>query len=768
MHYLRYILLAITLICSLNADGLKKVSVQLEWKNTFEFAGFFVALEKGYYKKLGLDVKTKEWDYTIDTTQDVASGKSTFGLVRPSSLVDISNGVDIVYLMAIYQSNPLILLANKKSGIKSIRDLKHKRIMATKGHLSEASIISLLSSQHADTDDFQIIKHSFDVADLVNGKADAMVAYISNEPFLLKEAGGEPIMFNAKDYGFDFYNDIVIVNREYLDNNPKVVKDFRKATIKGYEYAFSHIDETVDLILKKYNTLNKSKEALLYEAKELKKLAYYKTDKFGKLDKDKLDTIYNAYKLLGFAKKDLDISKIIYKNILASNSLTNKEKKYLQEKSSLNLCIDPNWPPFDKIDEHGKYIGISADYIKLIEDKLSLKLNIQKTANWQESQQLAKENKCDIVTSMLKTPSRQEYINFTSPYIVFPLVAATKTDVSFINGLEDLTNKKLGITTGYAFAELARKRYPTLRILEFENVDDGLNAVSSGEIYAFIDTLPSIVYNIQLNQIDNLKISGKIYDKWELRFGVKKGDKTLLDILEKTNKTITQKQKQDILNRWISVKYDNVVDYALIKKIVASAIGILILILAWSWKISSKNRQLQKAQEEIEKKNKELNILATTDKLTGIFNRLKLDRLLEQELLRSKRYKSTFAIAILDVDFFKNVNDTYGHQVGDMVLQQMAKIIDKTTRDTDFVGRWGGEEFLIICIEINADDILKLMQRVRENIKNHFFANQTHISASFGVTLYKDNDNIETILKRADEALYKAKETGRDKIVSEF
>lgn len=146
--------------------------------------------------------------------------------------------------------------------------------MITKDHINDSSITSMLYSQGLKLNNLNIVKHSFDVKDLLNGKADLMASYISNEPFLLKELGYEPVIFKPKDYGFDFYNDILITNKDYAKNNKQEVQKFKEATLKGFEYAFENIDETVDLIYEKYNTQNKTKKALMFEAQELKKLAY--------------------------------------------------------------------------------------------------------------------------------------------------------------------------------------------------------------------------------------------------------------------------------------------------------------------------------------------------------------------------------------------------------------------------------------------------------------------------------------------------------------
>ncbi len=141
-------------------------------------------------------------------------------------------------------------------------------------------------------------KHSFNVSDLIDGKTDLFQSYISNEPYTLKQQGIKPIIFDPKDYGFDFYSDILFTSNEFYKKYPNTVLTFRKATLKGWEYAFEHIDETITIMLQKYNNQNKTKDALLYEANELKRLAYFKDVPLGNLNKAKLQRIYDAYNLM--------------------------------------------------------------------------------------------------------------------------------------------------------------------------------------------------------------------------------------------------------------------------------------------------------------------------------------------------------------------------------------------------------------------------------------------------------------------------------------
>lgn len=164
-----------------------------------------------------------------------------------------------------------------------------------------------------------------------------------------------------------------------------------------------------------------------------------------------------------------------------------------------------------------------------------------------------------------------------------------------------------------------------------------------------------------------------------------------------------------------------------------------------------------------ERVEKALN-LAKTDVLTGLVNRLELDTNLAQEVQRCKRYQEPLSIILLDIDHFKIVNDHYGHLVGDRCLIHIAKILGNHSRITDTVSRWGGEEFLVLCPQTNLKGAIELAETYHSLINKYLFPEVKQITASFGVTTYRSGDTIETFINRADQALYKAKSMGRDRI----
>ena len=182
---------------------------------------------------------------------------------------------------------------------------------------------------------------------------------------------------------------------------------------------------------------------------------------------------------------------------------------------------------------------------------------------------------------------------------------------------------------------------------------------------------------------------------------------------------------------------------------------------------TSLEEKVKQRTQELSLKNEELYKLSITDKLTGLNNRVHLDEVLHSEFNRSLRYKTPFCVILMDIDFFKKVNDNYGHQVGDDVLVETARILKNSIRVNDTIGRWGGEEFLIICPQTNIHGAKQVAQNINLTVKKHFYETYPkRVTMSLGVASFSsEKKKVDEIIAQADEALYKAKEQGRDQVV---
>jgi diguanylate cyclase (GGDEF)-like protein len=186
-------------------------------------------------------------------------------------------------------------------------------------------------------------------------------------------------------------------------------------------------------------------------------------------------------------------------------------------------------------------------------------------------------------------------------------------------------------------------------------------------------------------------------------------------------------------------------------------------------KIYERTESLLDTQKELLEDNSELTRMALTDNLTGISNRTHMNQILHKEFSRFERHGQCFGIIMLDIDHFKSINDKYGHDAGDTVLKKLALIFESAIRSSDFVARWGGEEFLICCTTIEEEDLLPIAETIRQLVASTEFDQKNRITASLGCAAIVKGETIGDLIKRADVALYEAKHNGRNQsVVSEF
>mgnify|MGYP000277133914 CR=1 FL=1 len=587
---IRIFTIIIFILLSLNANDIKDISLQLQWKHQFQFAGYYMAKEKGFYSNGNLNVNILEYSNDMDIVNDVLSNKVQFATGRSSLILNKINGDDIIVTASILQSSPNVLLGLKPK-IKKYSDIKNKSIMITGDSFDDATIRSMLSSNGIKASDFKFVEHSFNIQDLINGNTDLMSVYISNEPYKLKKLGYDFTIFDPKDSGFDFYNDLLYTSNNFLENNTYEAKVFVEASLKGWEYAFNNIDETVDVIIEKYNTQNKTRDELLYEANELKKLAYLNSDKIGKIDLDKVQKIYEYYRLLGLVKNDFNAKSFVYN--FGNKEFVYSDFKYLAKIDSINYCIDPNWMPIERINKDGKHIGISSDYIKVFEERLNVDFNLVKTDSWTETLDKVKSKECDLIPVLMETKNRKEFLNFTPPYIKLPLVIASRYENSFVNSILDIKDKKIGIVKGYAFYEILKSKYPELNLIEVENIEDGLKKVNNKKLYAYLGTLSSVGYNIQKENISKIKIIAKLDETWDLAIGTRKDIPELNGIMTNTIQNIEDSKKREIFNKWLSIKIETSFDYSLLYYAIVIFLIVLMFFLYKNMLMKRINQQLE-------------------------------------------------------------------------------------------------------------------------------------------------------------------------------
>lgn len=417
----------------------------------------------------------------------------------------------------------------------------------------------------------------------------------------------------------------------------------------------------------------------------------------------------------------------------------------------VRFCVDPDWPPYEVIARNGTHEGIAADLLTLAANRAGVALQLFPTKDWDDSIAASQRGDCQMLSFLNQTPKRDEWLIFTEPLFIDPNVIITREEHPFIADLAAETGKTIALPRGTSIEERVRRDFPGLAIVTTGSEAEAFALVSSRKADLTIRSLTVAVYTIKKEGWFNLKVSGQIpgYQN-ELRVGVRKDRPDLRDQLNQGIATLTPQERQSITNQHVSINVQTAIDYRLLINVVIGFSVLLLSNLIWAIKLRRVNKQLLRASQ--------------TDRLTGLYNRAALDELLAKELERSERYGRTLSVVLIDLDQFKRVNDELGHLVGDRVLIAFADVLRATLRNYDTAGRWGGEEFLILCPETNAEQARVVAERICAATRVRPFETGWRQTVSIGFAELRPRDSIDALLRRADEALYQAKNSGRDRV----
>jgi diguanylate cyclase (GGDEF)-like protein/PAS domain S-box-containing protein len=280
--------------------------------------------------------------------------------------------------------------------------------------------------------------------------------------------------------------------------------------------------------------------------------------------------------------------------------LSNEEKAWLQAHPQIRLAVDIAWPPFEYIDENRNYVGMAAEYIDLVAEKLGIEFVVEKEKPWSEMVEAVKNHELDMYSSVLETAQRREYVNFTRPYLSFPMVIVTSDKVTYVDGIRDLKNESVAVVKGYATQDLLEQNHPELDLYRFENLTEALQAVSLGKVFAYIGNIASVSETLKREGLTNLKVSGQTPYKFDLSMAVRKDWPQMMPILQKALDSITPGQHDEIYQNWIKLRYEYEADYSFIWKVLLGVGVGVVLILIWNRRLRHEVTRRTEAENKLQ------------------------------------------------------------------------------------------------------------------------------------------------------------------------
>lgn len=294
---------------STGANSLEDVRVQLKWQHQFQFAGYYIAKELGYYEAAGLNVSFEEAAPETDVVEKVLNGNAEFGIGTSDLILKRSQGFPVVVLGVIFQHSPqAMVIAADSIKSSSIQDVADKPLMIEKG---AADLWAMFHSQGIDTSTIQQVEHSFDIDALLSKSVTGMSVYLTDELFRLEQINFSYTLFKPIDYGIDFYGDNFFTSEKFLSEKPNLVDAFIKATKAGWKIAYKDPEQAIELIKLRYNA-KRSVEELRFEAAQMIKLNQPHLLEPGYMNKSRWQHIYDTYSKLGLVSVMPDLNEFLY------------------------------------------------------------------------------------------------------------------------------------------------------------------------------------------------------------------------------------------------------------------------------------------------------------------------------------------------------------------------------------------------------------------------------------------------------------------------
>jgi len=439
-----------------------------------------------------------------------------------------------------------------------------------------------------------------------------------------------------------------------------------------------------------------------------------------------------------------------------SFTFTEKERRYLKQHPTLKVCMLENYMPYSSYKE-GHYEGISCKLMHYLKENLSVKLEEVPIHSQTQALQLLKEGKCDIFPSFLPLEAIPSS-GTTQSYDTQPLVIMTTDNKHFINKVDELTNRAVAVVENTPIYTLLKRHYPFLTLLPVKSIQEGLESLLSGKSYAYIDTLRRMTYMMKQHYYSNLKISGKLPEDISMNLLTHEEAPLLQSILRKSLRSLSTQTIETLLENWKEEEKKAPLLSHSILILLGTFLVILLLLAIWIYRLYQSKLKLES--------------LALKDPLTHLLNRRALQNLIEQTTLKKQTHTTLCSVMMVDIDYFKKINDTYGHDVGDKALIFLAELLKTLSHPEDKVFRLGGEEFLIILKEKNQEEAFTLARIIQKNLAQTPLSLPTqeepiYFTISIGIAQFTPpyTKTLHESILLADEALYRAKKSGRDCIV---
>lgn len=649
-----------------------RVTLWLKWFHQYQFAGYYMAKELGYYAEAGLDVDIREYEMGVDVVGRVLLASGNYGVSGSELLLDRLSGKPVVVLGVVFQHSPSVVLAKESSGVKSPHDLAGRRVMLDLA--GEPDIRAMLLNEGVPIDSLLLPEHiNWDIELLLRDEIDATAAYATNTPYRLEREGIPYVLINPRTYGVDFYGDNFFTSEAEIKKHPKRAMAFRQASLRGWVYAMSHPDETIRIIQERYPT-RKSEEHLRFEYRHMRELILPDLVTMGHMNDGRWEHIAKTYARLGMVRDGYSLDGFLF---------------------------DPTAPSESPL-LRSLLVGFVAALLAAL-----------------------------VLTAWLTLFNKR-------------LQAAVKKRTRELSEMNAELVRE--IQDREETEERLRGREETIRAMSNAS-HDALIMIDSRGIISYWNPAAERMFGHDADEAMGADIHALLASAEDME----KARKGLVAYARTGTGPIVGGMRELMAKRKSGELFPVELAVASFKN-------------QGEWCAVGSVRDITERREAEER----LRSMAVTDGLTGLANRRHFMEQATKEFERSKRHGRVMCMVIFDVDHFKQVNDNYGHDIGDEVLKALARTGTAMTRSSDLLGRLGGEEFGLLLTETDIDGAREFCERLRRAVaemETPTDKGPLRVTVSLGAAMIRPQCvSVDDILKRADKALYKAKNAGRNRV----
>lgn len=443
--------------------------------------------------------------------------------------------------------------------------------------------------------------------------------------------------------------------------------------------------------------------------------------------------------------------------------LTQAERQWLNQHQQIRVGVMSNWRPVEFVNEKGEPAGITTDVLNLLNQRLESQFVPTPYSDWELLLDDFKAGKLQMVANISDLPERRSFSAFSTDYWTLQWIMVGKHDAQFDAKVAQMQAQRIAIMREYQFVKQLKQDFPQHKIIEVDNLDQGLDMVVSGQADFVLDTVVSSGIALRDPRYVNLRAfvptDLPVYPSY---FGVHKDLPELLVILNKGIKTINDADRKSLLDKWLNLEIKQGLDqrrvFILVLQIAGLSLVVITGFLIWNFSLRREVNLRRKVEEK-------MRFMVGHDDLTQLPNRSLLIERLQTALHQHARHNEMLALMFIDLDGFKQVNDQYGHDVGDEMLVKLSAILSHCVRKTDTVARFGGDEFVILLTGlVDKDDAAIVAEKILLYLQEplNLSVCQASVGASIGIAIYPhDGTDATGLLKSADKLMYQVKQQGK-------